>query len=153
MFKEFSPQSRESLEMIPSLEEVRQAMWSRDPNKVPRYDGFNIRFIKEIQDIIGTDVIDFVRSFFLIGEFPSSINTTWVTLIPKKTNPCSIKEFRPISVVGSFYMIISKIIANSLKLVIGEVVSENQSGFIQGRYIFYGILTANEAMQCLKEER
>lgn len=82
-----------------------------------------------------------------------SINNTWVSLIPKKNNPRSIEDYRPISVVGSMYKIISKLIANRIKCVIGEVVSDTQLGFIKGRYIFDGILNANEALHWLKKKK
>lgn len=67
---------------------------------------------------------------------PSSINTTWVSLVPKVPNPSKIEEYKPISVIGCLYKIISKIIANILKFVIGEIVSDTQTGFIANRYIF-----------------
>lgn len=38
-------------------------------------------------------------------------------------------------------------------MVIGEAISDNQSGFIQDRYIFDGILIANESIQWLKRKR
>lgn len=47
----------------------------------------------------------------------------------------------------------SKGIANRLKHTIGEVISESQNGFIKDRYIFDGILTANECAQWLKQKK
>lgn len=71
-----------------------------------------------------------MREFFFRGEFPPYINTTWVSLIPKIPNPSQPSDYRPISVIVCVYKIISKVLANGLKLVIGEVIRENQTGFI-----------------------
>lgn len=78
-----------------------------------------------MRDTIGADIMDFVLTLFFTSEFLTSINNRWVTLIPNKSNPCKIEDYRSISVVGSIYKIISKILENRLKPVISEVVSEN----------------------------
>lgn len=67
VFKQFSHLTKESLECVPSPEEVKEVVWSCDPNKSPSYDGFNIKFIKEMWDVIGTDIVDFVLNFFYLG--------------------------------------------------------------------------------------
>lgn len=41
--------------------------------------------------------------------------------------PLRVEDFRPISVVGSLYKIVSKVIANRLKHVIGEVISDTHA--------------------------
>lgn len=86
--------------------------------------------------IVGDDIIQFVRTFFISRECPTSINTIWVSLVPKVNNPTKIEELRPISAVGCLYKIVSKVIANRLKTIIAKVISKTQTGFIQGRYIW-----------------
>ena len=57
-----------------------------------------------------------------------------------------MQDFRPISLVGSFYKIISKILANRLKRVIGKVVSNSRNALVGGRQILDTVLVANEAI-------
>ena len=41
--------------------------------------------------------------FFAKGQFEKSLNTTFITLIPKKKIAAiEVKDFRPISLVGGF---------------------------------------------------
>jgi len=54
--------------------------------------------------------------------------------------------FQPISLVGSLYIILAKLLANRLKQVIGSVISEVQSAFVKNRQILDGILIANEVV-------
>jgi len=46
-----------------------------------------------------------------------------------------IKDFRPISLIGRMYKIISKVLANVLKSVLGKIVSHSQTAYIKGRQI------------------
>ncbi|RVW47728.1 Transposon TX1 uncharacterized 149 kDa protein [Vitis vinifera] len=57
-----------------------------------------------------------------------------------------LKDFRPISLVGSVYKLLAKVLANRLKTVIGEVISDSQHAFVHGRQIFDAVLLANEAL-------
>ncbi|RVW67635.1 putative ribonuclease H protein [Vitis vinifera] len=53
---------------------------------------------------------------------------------------------RPISLVGSLYKWLAKVLANRLKKVVGKVVSKAQGAFVEGRQILDAMLIANEAI-------
>jgi len=80
------------------------------------------------------------------GKLAKGINTIFIVLIPKVDNPQRLNEFRPISLVGSMYKILAKLLANRLRVVLGSVISETQSAFIKNSQIFDGILIANEVV-------
>nr|GFC16892.1 RNA-directed DNA polymerase, eukaryota [Tanacetum cinerariifolium] len=61
-----------------------------------------------------------------------------------------VKDFRPVSLVGSVYKIIAKILANRLVGVLGDIVSEVQSTFIAGIHILDGPFILNEVLQWCK---
>jgi hypothetical protein len=74
------------------------------------------------------------------------INSTFIALIPKVDNPQRLNDFQPISLVGCLYKILSKVLANRLRMVIRRVISETQSTFVKERQILDDILIANEVV-------
>lgn len=99
------------LQLRPTLEEINLSLKDCDASKVPGYDGFNFKFVKEMWYDIGHEICDLIFEFFDSGILPKEINQTWVALIPKLDGAVEIKDFRPISMIGSIYKIISKILA------------------------------------------
>ena len=64
-----------------------------------------------------------------------SINASFLVLIPKKEGTKDLKDFRSISLVGSFFKLLAKVLANRLKKVVGKIVSKSQNAFVEGRQI------------------
>ncbi|KAG6424932.1 hypothetical protein SASPL_115355 [Salvia splendens] len=139
------------LEKRPTVDEINKALDDCDGSKAPNYDGFN--FIKEMWQDFGGEVSTFILKFFDTGKLPNEINHTWVTLIPKVDGAIDIKDFRPISMIGSIYKIIAKILAKRIANVLPELISETQSAFVKNRQILDGALIANEVVWCLKKTR
>ena len=65
-------------------------------------------------------------------------------MIPKKNDASDIRDFRPISLVGSLYKILAKVLANRLKVMLDQLISESQNSFVGGRQILDSVLIANE---------
>jgi hypothetical protein len=60
------------------------------------------------------------------------LNAAYITLIPKKVDANTARDFRPISLVHSFAKLITKILANRLAPRLDAMVATNQSAFIRG---------------------
>jgi len=107
-----------------SVEEVKAAVWDCDNFKCPGPHGVTFGFIKDFWNILCDDVIRYLVKFHRNGRLTKGINSMFIALIPKVDSPQQLNEFRPISLVGSLYKILAKVLANRLRLVIGSVVSD-----------------------------
>lgn len=67
---------------------------------------------------VGEDIINIVQKFFKNQFSLSNINNTLIILIPKKSQATSVNDFRHIRLFNVVYKIISKFIANRLRLVL-----------------------------------
>ncbi|XP_071700091.1 uncharacterized protein [Rutidosis leptorrhynchoides] len=100
----------------------------------------------------GEDLIEAISSFWRSGVISPGCNSSFITLIPKVANPVSLIEYRPISLIRSFYKIITKLLSNRIKKVVPNLVGFEQSAFIKGRNILDGVLVANESLKFLKSK-
>ncbi len=58
----------------------------------------------------------------------------------------NIRDFRPISLIGCIYKLVTKVLANRLALVLDGLISESQNSFVGGRKILDSVLIANECV-------
>lgn len=152
-FAQLSRVDADTLEMPFTVEEILDVVKEFDGNKCSGPDGFNFNFIRRCWNIISVDVCNFVAEFFDRANLPKAVSASLISLIPKVENPQLLTEYRPISLVGSLYKIIAKLLANRLTKVIDKLVSKSQTSFIPGRQIQDGILVLNEVLDYAKQKR
>ena len=91
--------------------------------------------MKHCWDIIATDFYALIEDFYHGRISLQSINSSFITLIPKKDAPVTPNDFRPVSLLNCSVKIITKLPANRLQSVILKLVHANQYGFFKSRSI------------------
>jgi hypothetical protein len=104
-------------------------------NKSLGPDGFNAEFLRKCWPIIKKDLYYMCDQFHQGNLCLQSINSCYITLVPKKDNAETVHDFRPMSLLNCTLKLITKLLANSLQTVIQSIIHENQYGFIKSRTI------------------
>ncbi|PKU80242.1 Putative ribonuclease H protein [Dendrobium catenatum] len=132
------------LTALPLMDEIKDTLFNMNGDSVAGSDGFTTKFFQHSWNIIAEDFYVAVLDFFKGSPIPNFFSSTSVVLIPKSNEVNSWNEFRHISLCSVFYKLVSKILMNRLSLILPNIISPNQMGFVKGRAITDNILLAQE---------
>eukprot|EP00253_Pinus_taeda_P029368 PITA_29368 len=121
--------------------------------KAPGPEGFTTTFFHAFWDLIKVEVWQVVEESKAQHWLLPSLNSTFITLIPKEENSITPDKFRPIALCNVLYKVISKVIANRLKPLLPMLISPEQSGYVEGRQIMDGIILTHEILYSLKQSK
>ncbi|GKB82704.1 RNA-directed DNA polymerase, eukaryota [Tanacetum coccineum] len=144
---------RSFLERDVTNAEIKKAVWECGTDKAPGPDGFSFGFFRHFWYLVDVDVYAAVRYFFTHYDLPKGSNSSFIALIPKIPDANMVKDFRPISLIGCIYKIIAKILTNRLVGVLGGIINEVQSAFIEDRQILDGPFILNEVISWCKRKK
>nr|GEY62091.1 putative RNA-directed DNA polymerase, eukaryota, reverse transcriptase zinc-binding domain protein [Tanacetum cinerariifolium] len=124
------------------------------PNQISPYQRINLESeVTNVEIKKAVDVYEAVRYFFLHSDLPKGCNSSFITLILKIPDANLVKDFRPISLIGSIYKIIAKFLTNRLVGVLGGIINEVESAFIEDRQILDGPFILNDVISWYKRKR
>ena len=130
--------------------EIKLAISQIAPLKTPDPDGMPPLFYQNYWDLIGNDMTQAVHYFLNSATLPPHLNHTFITLIPKFHNPEAAYEFRRISLYNILYKIFSKVLANRLKRILPQIITEHQSAFTKNCLISDNIIVAFESLHSMR---
>ena len=93
-------------------------------DKVLALDGLTMAFYHYCWRVVEKDVLAVFEEFFQHCKFEESLNATFIALIPKKNDASNIRDFQPISLVGSVYKILARVLANHLRVALDQLIYE-----------------------------
>nr|GEX01537.1 RNA-directed DNA polymerase, eukaryota [Tanacetum cinerariifolium] len=132
---------------------VLNAVWGCGENKSPGPDVFSFEFFRKFWDTVGSNFYEAVEWFFDHSSFSRGCNSSFITLIPKNKDYKFVNDYRPISLIGSLYKVVTKILANWLSSVIHGLISDVQTAFLPNRQILDGPFIINELLSWCKHKK
>lgn len=136
-----------------SEEDIRRVVLESDGTKSPGPDGFNFSFYKRFWDLLKGEVGIMFNQFFHFVTLPRSFSSYFIILIPKVSSPIRLGDFRPISLLGSLYKLVAKMLAGRLAPIMDNLISSNQSAFIKGRQLVDGVVAVNDIIDLARKKK
>ena len=134
-------------------EEVVQVLKNLQGDKFPGPDRFTMAFFQKCWSVVDRDEMGFFEEVYEHCTFEKSLNASFITLIPKKVNVVNIRDFRPISLIGSMCKLLAKVLANKFRGVLDGLISDSQNVFVGGQQMLDSVLIANECLDSRGEEQ
>jgi len=128
------------------LKEIEKVVQESDGDKSPGPDGFNFAFFKHFWYLVKSERRIFFDQFHGNRALPRGLFSYFVVLIPKVKNLCCVKEFRPISLLGSLYKLLFKVLAVRVSKVMNPIIFASQSAFLKGRHLVEEVLIVNKVV-------
>jgi len=148
-----SDEDNSNLLALFQISEFKKALFSMHNDKSPDPDGLNPAFYKRFWRLCRMELFHAGVTWLQNGNFPTQVTYTNIVLIPKKDNPESMRDLRPISLCNVIYKVISKVLANRLKPFLSKCISQEQSAFVGGRSITDNVMVAYEIVHHMKCKR
>lgn len=123
------------------------------PSKSPGPNGMSHFFFQKYWNIIGYDVTEAILPVLNSGHMLRKMNYTHIVLIPRKNDPKQMSDYRPISLGNVVSRILSKVLANRLKLILAKIISDAQSAFVLNRLISDNTTVAYELLHRMRNKR
>ena len=118
-----------------TLSEIESILKGFKKEKSPGPDGWPVEFYLHFFHLIGMDILRAVDQYRKEGRISGSLNSTFVTLIPKSDKSSSFFDFRPISLYNLIYKVISKLASIRIKPILDKAITWNKFGFLHNRKI------------------
>jgi hypothetical protein len=151
--KEVTKEQNEALMPPITQEEVDQALRDTPVGKSLGPDHFTANFFHHYWDMIREEVWEIIEDSRRSRQVLPSLNATFLALIPKENKVTTLNHFRPVALCNVIYKLLTKVIAKCLKIIIPFIISQEQSGYMEGRQIMDNIILAHEVIHSLQSTK
>jgi exonuclease III len=130
-----------------TVTEISDAVKDLPRGKTPGTDGFNIEFYQFFWNELRDNFMKMLADVYINEKLSIDQRRGIISLIPKQDKDLKfLTNWRPISILNTDYKIITKALANRLKPVLPDLISEDQNGFVLGRLIGQNIRIVKDLM-------
>jgi exonuclease III len=133
-------------------EELLKIIKTNPQNKSPGTDGLTNEFYLEYWQLIKGLLTRAINTGLKRGTLPLSQRRGIISLIPKPQKDLEeLKNWRPITLLNQDYKLLTKAIANRIQTTLTNIISDDQSGFVKGRYIGCNIQRTQNLIELCEE--
>ena len=120
--------------------ECLKALDSMKLNKSPGTDGLTVEFYQYFWPYIKDLVLKSILFAFNHNTLSNEQKRGVIRMIPKKGKDLTnLKNWRPITLLNTDYKILAQVLAKRLQKVLPSVISKDQNGYLENRFIGFNI--------------
>ena len=131
----------------PNLTELKEIIKKFKKGKAPGPDGITTDFLKDLNDEALEEIRKMVAKWWKSKEIPNNITLARVVSLYKKGDPEKQENYRPISLLNSFYKIVAAAIQRRLAGSLDTLLMKTQYGFRKNRSTADGLFVAKRMQE------
>jgi hypothetical protein len=116
-----------SLTTAITLIELHMAMKLLPKRKIPGFDGFQSDIFLALGDVVGSNLLEVCQEALSSGCLHRDLNSGILCLKPKCGDKTNLRNWRPITLLGSIYKCIAKLLAYKLQPLLTQLIRPNQT--------------------------
>ena len=150
---QLSDDQKERCEGLLTTDECKRAIFAMKKNKAPGCDGISIEFYQTFWPQIKEILVNALNECYITGTMSNTQRKGLITLLFKKGDTQSLKNWRPITLLNCDYKIIAAVLAARLQKVIRYIVHESQTGYIKGRLASTNVRLVKDIIKYFKNRK
>jgi Reverse transcriptase (RNA-dependent DNA polymerase) len=119
----------------------------------PGLDGLNNKFIAAYWTFFRVPLLKYTQCCLEKGTLTKNFRTAKIRLIPKKGDVSKIGNWRPFSLLGCFYKILSRAYTNRLRPVMDKITAIGQKGYSKKKYCQEVIMSIIDGVHKCKSKK
>ncbi|KAJ4438214.1 hypothetical protein ANN_14153 [Periplaneta americana] len=144
--RHLSLQQQQDLQYPITEKGIRSAIEGTPKNTAPGPDGLTYQVYKNHWRLIKEYLIELMNYILDTGSVIDGFSDGVVTLIPKTTNPTTVSEYRPITLLNTDYKLFMKVLANILKPAFRDIFEIGRTCDVPEKSIIHNLSTIRDTV-------
>jgi hypothetical protein len=121
-------------------EEVGVALSAMKPGRAPGLDGIPVEFYRRYKAELVPVFAALFSAIGSMGKVPQCFLDGLLVILHKKGDRSDANNYRPITLLGTDYRLLAKVLGNRLRDALGSIIGNEQTAFLPGREIGENVL-------------